>query len=50
MARYKESYKTIKQFEGNENPLAVAKDLKELILFPSGYKWNLVLQLWSIVM
>ena len=24
--RYKESYKTMKQFEGNENPLAVAKD------------------------
>lgn len=28
--RYKESYKTIKQFEGNENPLAVAKDLWDL--------------------
>ncbi|CAJ1364386.1 unnamed protein product [Effrenium voratum] len=29
--QYKESYKTIKQFEGNENPLAVAKDLREEI-------------------
>ncbi|CAE7516367.1 Dnah1, partial [Symbiodinium necroappetens] len=29
--QYKESYKTMKQFEGNENPLAVAKDLREEI-------------------
>ncbi|CAK9060586.1 unnamed protein product [Durusdinium trenchii] len=29
--QYKESYKTIKQFEGIENPLAVAKDLREEI-------------------
>ena len=26
LLRYKESYKNIKQFEGNENPLTVAKD------------------------
>ncbi|CAE7216638.1 DNAH7 [Symbiodinium pilosum] len=29
--QYKESYKTMKQFEGNDNPLAVAKDLREEI-------------------
>eukprot|EP00439_Symbiodinium_sp_Y106_P069158 s1229_g11.t2 len=39
--QYKESYKTMKQFEGNENPLAVAKDGEDLREEISNFRANM---------